>query len=101
MTSHPITIPGDRLADFCRRNHIRRLSLFGSILHDNFGPHSDVDLLVEFDPTHIPGLFGIAEMEIELSEIIGRKTDLRTPEDLSRYFRDQVLREAELQFASD
>lgn len=100
MASDKIDIPRERLAEFCRRNHIRRLSLFGSILRDDFRPESDVDFLVEFEPAHIPGLFGMAEMEIELSEIVGRKADLRTLEDLSRYFRDKVAREAELQYAS-
>ncbi|HAZ28057.1 TPA: nucleotidyltransferase [Candidatus Acetothermia bacterium] len=100
MTYHGIEMPREKLAEFCRRNHIRKLSLFGSILRDDFGPDSDVDFLVEFEPGHIPGLFGIARMEIELSETIGRKTDLRTAEDLSRYFREEVVREAELQYAS-
>ena len=100
MAHHGIEIPRDRLAEFCRRNHIRRLSLFGSILTDDFRPDSDVDFLVEFEPGKTPGLFGMAEMEIELSEMLGRKVDLRTAEDLSRYFRDEVIREAELQYAS-
>ena len=100
MTYHNIEIPRERLAEFCQRNHIRRLSVFGSILHGDFGPESDVDFLVEFEPGKTPGLFGMAEMEIELSEIIGRKADLRTAEDLSRYFRDKVVREADLQYAS-
>jgi uncharacterized protein len=99
MTYHDIEMPEELLAAFCRRNHIRRLSLFGSILRDDFGPESDVDFLVEFEPGKTPGLFGMAEMEIELSEIIGRKADLRTAEDLSRYFREEVVREAELQYA--
>jgi hypothetical protein len=100
MTYHGIDIPADAIAAFCQRNHIRRLSLFGSILREDFGPDSDVDFLVEFEPGKTPGLIGIAQMEIELSEIIGHKADLRTPEDLSRYFRDEVVREAELQYAS-
>lgn len=100
MTYHGIEIPREKLAEFCRRNHIRKLSLFGSILRDDFGPESDVDFLVEFEPGQTPGLFGIAGMEIELSEMIGRKVDLRTPEDLSRYFRDEVVRTAEPQYAS-
>lgn len=100
MTCRNIEMPQERLAEFCRRNHIRRLSLFGSILRDDFAPQSDVDFLVEFEPGKTPGLFGLAEMEIELSEIVGRKADLRTPEDLSRYFRDEVLREAKVQYAS-
>jgi uncharacterized protein len=98
MTYHDIEMPRERLAEFCRRNHIRRLSLFGSILRDDFGPESDVDFLVEFEPGKTPGLFGIAGMEIELSEMIGRKADLRTAAELSRYFRDEVLREAEAQY---
>jgi len=99
MTYHGVAMPGEKLAEFCRRHHIRRLSLFGSILRDDFGPDSDVDFLVEFEPGQTPGLFGIVAMEAELSEIIGRKADLRTAEDLSRYFREQVVREAELQYA--
>ena len=100
MTYHGIEMPREKLAEFCRRNHIRRLSLFGSILRDDFGPDSDVDFLVEFEPGKTPGLFGIAGMEIELSEMLGRKADLRTAEDLSRYFRDEVVRRAEPQYAS-
>ncbi len=100
MTYHNIEMPRERLAEFCRRNHIRRLSLFGSILRDDFGPESDVDFLVEFEPGKTPGLFGIAGMEIELTEMIGRKADLRTAEDLSRYFRDEVLREAKSQYVA-
>lgn len=100
MTYHGIEIPREKLAEFCRRNHIRKLSLFGSILRDNFGPDSDVDMLVEFEPGQTPGLFGIAGMEIELSEMIGRKVGLRTARDLSRYFRDAVVRTAEIQYVS-
>jgi predicted nucleotidyltransferase len=95
-----IAIDQERLAAFCRRHHIRRLALFGSVLRADFGPQSDIDVLVEFDPAHIPGLFGIACMERELSAIFGgRRADLRTAEDLSRYFRQDVLREAEVQYA--
>jgi predicted nucleotidyltransferase len=96
MAPH-IEIPKDRIAEFCRINHIRRLALFGSVLRDDFGPDSDVDVLVEFEPEHVPGLrfFG---MEIELSEILGRKVDLNTPGFLSKYFRDEVLAEAEVQY---
>ncbi|GIV99335.1 nucleotidyltransferase family protein [Roseiflexus sp.] len=95
-----IPIPKEKLAEFCRRHHIRRLALFGSALHGDFGPESDIDLLVEFEPAHVPGLFGMARMERELSALLGgRKVDLRTPEDLSRYFREDVLREAEVQYA--
>ena len=92
-------IPKNFLKDFCRRHHIKKLSVFGSYLREDFGPESDVDLLVEFDPEHIPGLFDVAGMEIELSEMLGRKVDLRTAEDLSRYFRDEVVAQAEVQYA--
>ena len=74
------------------------MSLFGSALHDELKPGSDVDILVEFDKKHMPGLFDISQMEIELSETIGRKVDLRTPEDLSRYFRDEVVKKAEVHY---
>jgi hypothetical protein len=93
-----IDIPKQRIAEFCRRNHIRRLALFGSVLRDDFGPESDVDVLVEFEPDARVGLLGLAGMEIELGEILGRKVDLNTPGFLSKYFRDQVLAEAEVQY---
>jgi predicted nucleotidyltransferase len=100
MDRHRINLPQDRIAEFCRRYHIRRLSLFGSVLREDFRPDSDVDMLVEFEPSHEPGFFGLARMERELSELLGgRKVDLRTPEDLSRYFRDEVLTEAEVRYA--
>lgn len=95
-----ITLPPDEIALYCRQRHIRRLALFGSVLRKDFRTDSDIDVLVEFDPDHVPGLFGIARMERELSALLGgRKVDLRTPEDLSRYFRQRVLREAEVQYA--
>ena len=95
-----ITVDRRRLAEFCRKHHIRRLALFGSALRHDFGSESDVDVLVNFEPGHTPGLFGIARLERELSALFGgRKVDLRTPEDLSRYFREDVLREAEVQYA--
>ncbi len=88
------------LAQFCRERHIRRLAVYGSALRSDFRPDSDVDILVEFEPNHIPGLLGMARMERELSGLFGgRKIDLRTPEDLSRYFRRQVLDEAVVQYA--
>jgi uncharacterized protein len=87
------------VASFCRRHHIRKLSLFGSVLQAGLKGGSDVDFLVEFDPRHVPGLITLAGMEIELSRIIGRKADVRTPEDLSRYFRDEVLRSARVHYA--
>jgi hypothetical protein len=88
------------LARFCEAHHIRRLALFGSQLKGTAQPDSDIDLLVEFDPAHTPGLLGIASMEIELGEMLGRKVDLRTPKDLSRHFRDEVIRTAEVQYAA-
>ncbi|MFM8879960.1 MAG: nucleotidyltransferase family protein [Verrucomicrobiota bacterium] len=100
MNHHSIEIPSEAIAEFCRRKHITKLSLFGSILRDDFGPESDVDFLVEFEPGMTPGLIDIAGMEIELSELIGRKADLRTAQDLSRYFRDKVVKDAHLQYAA-
>jgi len=95
-----IVFPKDQIAEFCRRHHIRRLAVFGSALRFDFNETSDIDILVEFEPDHIPGLFGMARMERELSALFGgRKVDLRTPEDLSRYFRQDVLNEAEVQYA--
>ena len=99
MTYHSIEMPRERLAEFCRRNRIRRLSLFGSILRDDFGPDSDVDFLVEFEPGKTPSLLTMAGLEIELSEMLGRKVDLRTPGDLSRYFREEVVKGAAPQYA--
>jgi len=89
-----IPIPQAQIAAFCRRHHIRRLSLFGSVLRDDFGPDSDVDVLVEFEPGHTPG-FGFVALERELSQLLGRRVDLNTPQSLSRYFRDRALSEAE------
>ncbi len=89
------------LARFCRRNGIHRLAFFGSVLRGDFSAVSDVDVLVEFDPGRAPGFFGLARMEAELSGLLGgRKVDLRTPQDLSRYFRSDVVREAEPHFVS-
>jgi len=95
-----LIIPKDQIAAFCQRHHIRRLAVFGSALRDDFRPDSDVDVLVEFDPGHVPG-FDFIDMEDELSRIIGRKVDLNTPGFLSRYFRDDVIKEAEVQYVQD
>ena len=90
-----------QIAAFCRRHHIRKLSLFGSVLRDDFRPSSDIDVLVEFEPDRVPGFFGIAHLERKLAELLGvKKVDLRTPEDLSCYFRDEVLAAAEVQYAA-
>lgn len=95
-----IAVNKDELADFCRRHQIRRLSLFGSVLGSDFRPDSDVDMLVEFQPEARISLFDMAAMERELAEMVGRKVDLRTPKELSRYFRDEVLARAEVQYAA-
>lgn len=89
------------LQQLCRRHRIQRLALFGSTLKRTNRPQSDVDLLVEFEPGEKPGLLGLAEVEEELSRLLGgRKVDLRSPQDLSRHFRDEVVRTAEVQYAS-
>jgi len=86
----------EQIVAFCRQHHIRRLALFGSVLREDFMPESDVDVLVEFEPGHVPGLIRIGRLERELSGAFGgRKVDLRTAEDLSRYFRAEVLAKAE------
>lgn len=95
-----IQLDREMIAKFCRRHHIRRLALFGSVLRPDFRPDSDVDVLVEFEPGHAVGLLGLAGMEQELSELVGRKVDLRTPAELSRYFREEVLASAEEQYAA-
>ncbi len=94
-----IALSTNDLAEFCRKSHISKLSLFGSVLREDFGPDSDVDVLVEFEEGYTPGFFGLARMEEEFSELFGRKADLRTPQDLSRYFRDEVTGSAAVQYA--
>jgi predicted nucleotidyltransferase len=88
-----LTIPQNEVAAFCRRHHIRRLALFGSVLREDLQPDSDIDVLVEFEPEYIPGLAFFA-MQDELSQILGREVDLNTPQFLSPYFRQQVQAEA-------
>ena len=92
-----LVIPREEIAAFCRQHHIRRLAVFGSALRNDFSPGSDVDILVEFEKEHVPG-FAFFSMQDELSEIIGRKVDLNTPSFLSRYFRDDVIKRAEVQY---
>lgn len=99
MSKITFELPKDMIAGFCKKNHIRRLSLFGSFLYSEFGPDSDIDFLVEFEPDHIPGLMTLAGMEEELSEILNRKVDLRTPQELSRYFRQEIIDSAKVQYA--
>jgi predicted nucleotidyltransferase len=99
MCQRNIEISKDVIEEFCLRNHIRKLSLFGSVLREDFGPESDVDILVEFEPDAHIGL-GICRMARELSEMLGRRVDLRTPAELSRYFRQRVLDTTEVQFST-
>ena|SRR3989338_1200948 len=94
----PINVPKDKIVEFCDRNHVNKLSFFGSVLTQRFRPESDVDVLVEFVPGQGPGFFELSGMEIELSGLLGRRVDLRTPKELSRYFRDQVLAGASVQY---
>ena len=95
----PIEFPKEEIEGFCKKHYIRKLSLFGSALRNDFTPESDLDILVEFDPSHIPGLIRLAGMELELGEILGRKVDMRTAQELSRYFREDVLSSAKVQYA--
>lgn len=98
MARARIDIPKRHIADFCQRHHICRLSLFGSILRNDFNPESDVDVLVEFERGTRVGLIRLARLELELGEILGRKVDLNTPGFLSKYYREQILAEAEVQY---
>ncbi len=107
MVINGVNFPEDRLADFCRRHVVHRLSLFGSILRDaspedgyGFRPTSDVDMLVEFAPGRVPSLLRFAGMQMELSELLGREVQLCTPPMLSPYFRNAVLHEARLLHAA-
>ena len=94
-----IIIDREKISDFCRRHHIRKLALFGSVLREDFKPESDVDVLVELEQGHVPGL-AFFSMERELSEILNHKVDLNTPQFPSPYFRDQALAEAEAQYVA-
>jgi predicted nucleotidyltransferase len=95
-----IDVDDDAIAEFCRRHGIKQLAFFGSVLRDDFGPESDVDVLVQFEPGVSAGFFAIARMQDELARILGRPVDLRTPNGLSRYFRDRVVREAETAYVA-
>jgi len=93
-----VSLDKERIAAFCRKHHIQRLALFGSVLRDDFGAESDVDILVEFEAgTHV-GMIRLGGMEIELGELLGRRVDLNTPGFLSKYYRQRVLAEAEVQY---
>ena len=93
-----VNITQEQIADFCKKNHIKKFAFFGSVLRDDYTSDSDIDILVELDHTYPTGFLKMAQMEIELSEMVGRKVDLRTPKELSRYFRDEVLAEAEVYY---
>ena len=94
-----ISIPQDIINEFCASHHIKRLALFGSVLRDDFRPDSDIDVIVEFVPGNRVGMLAMARLERELSQLLGgRKVDLRTPAELSRYFRDDVLKKAEVYY---
>ena len=100
MTVAHIEIPEAEVARLCRRNGIRKIALFGSVLTERFSESSDIDVLVEFQPGEHVGFFRLADIEYELSQLLGgRKVDLRTPMDLSRYFRDDVVRDALVVYA--
>jgi len=95
-----LTIDHQRIVEFCRGHHIVKLAFFGSVLREDFRPDSDVDVLAWFDPGHVPGMFKLVAMENELSGIVGRVVDLRTPEDLSRLFRQEAIQSAEVEYAA-
>lgn len=99
-TKLPIQVPEEVLRSFCLRHHVRRLAFFGSVLRDDFGPRSDLDVLVEFNPAHVPGYFAFSGMEAELTELLGRKVDLQTAASLSPLFRDEILAEARLEYVA-
>ena len=97
-----LEVPGEAVTALCRRRHIRKLAFFGSVLREDFGPNSDVDVLIEFEPGHEPGFFALFDIEQEFSSAFGgRKVDLRTPQDLSRYFRDEVIAGAQVFYAEE
>ena len=99
MMNNRLNIDKNKIKAFCEQYHISKLAVFGSALRDDFGPDSDVDILVDFMPGKTPGFFQLAEMEEELSRLYDhRKVDLRTPQDLSRFFRDKVIASAEVQY---
>ena len=100
MSGPKIRMPQDKIAEFCRQHHIRRLSLFGSVLREDFSPESDVDVLVEFEPGHPVGLIRFAGIERELSRLLGRKVDLNTAGFLSPHFREEVLNEALVEYVA-
>jgi len=100
MKKRNIDMPEEKIAEFCKRHHIRRLALFGSALREDFTPDSDVDVLVEFEPGTRVGMIRLAGIELELSRILSRKVDMNTPGFISKYYREEVLAEAEDQYVA-
>lgn len=99
MSKFDPSVAQETIAEFCRRHHIVRLSFFGSVLREDFTEDSDIDVLVEFESGRAPGFFRLAAMEKEMSTLLnGRKVEIRTPRELSRYFRDEVIASAEVQY---
>jgi len=96
-----VQISQAELVEFCRQHHIKKLSLFGSVLRDDFTSDSDVDVLVEFEPEHVPGFFRFVQMQFDLGEMMSRDIDLHTPKSLSRYFRSRVMHSAEVIYEKD
>ena len=101
MKPERISFTKEQITEFCQKNYIRKFAFFGSILRDDYRPDSDVDILVDLEPGAPIGLFEMADMELQLSDMVGRKVDLRTPQDLSKYFRDKVIEEAEVIYESN
>lgn len=93
-----VALNRSQIEAFCRKYRVKKLSLFGSVLREDFSPDSDVDVLIEFESGARAGLLRLAAMELELSAMIKRKADLRTPAELSRYFRDEVVTQAQVQY---
>jgi hypothetical protein len=96
MKPERVNLKKEQIAEFCQKNHIKKFAFFGSVLRDDFRPDSDIDILIDLDRRYRTGLMKMSRMEIELSEMVGRKVDLRTPDELSDYFRDKVIAELEI-----
>jgi predicted nucleotidyltransferase len=100
MNTHPVTIASPVIAEFCQRHHIVRLALFGSVLRGDFRLDSDIDVLVKFDPAHVPGLFAFMQMSFELEALLGYSIDLLTFDSLHPYIRERVLHDAQVIYES-
>jgi predicted nucleotidyltransferase len=100
MIEDRVNLTKEQIADFCKKNHIKKFAFFGSVLLDDFRPDSDIDILIDLESGAPIGLFEMADMELELSDMIKRKVDLRTPQDLSKYFRNKVVEESKVLYES-